>query len=100
MRARSPLAGRQVMSRSPIRLGCGAMLAVLAACGDHSPTAPACDPAIQARGGYVSTAFRCSVTVASRATRCAEVRRVGARGDLVLGGGNVQLNSRNVSYDG
>jgi uncharacterized protein YjdB len=89
------------MVRFTLRLGGAAALVALAACAERSPTAvPADDPAGSARGGYLTTEFRCSVTVASRQTSCVEARAAGVRGDLIMGSGYVQLNSRNVSYDG
>lgn len=87
------------MFRFALRLGSVAALVALAACADRSPTAVR-DAAAPTPGGYLSTEFRCSVTVSSGATKCVEARPAGARGDLLLGGGYVQLNSRNVSYDG
>jgi len=76
-------------------LACVALCA-LAACSDRSPTASA--PAPSPR---VTVMFDCSVTVATRAVRCAEAQpRTLARGDLILGGGYVQLTSQNVHYDG
>jgi hypothetical protein len=89
------------MVRFTLRLGGVAALVALAACADRSPTAvPARDPAVPVHGGYLTAEFRCSVAVATRQTRCVEARPAGVRGDLILGGGYAQLNSRNVSYDG
>jgi len=70
-----------------------AALSSLAACSDRSPTAspPAAEP-------RVTFAYDCSVTVATGEMRCAQPRVQGGwRGDIFLGGGYVQLSSRNVS---
>ena len=70
-----------------------AALSSLAACSDRSPTAspPAAEP-------RVTFAYDCSVIVAAGEMRCAQPRVQGGwRGDIFLGGGYVQLSSRNVS---
>lgn len=89
------------MFRFTLRLGGVAALVALAACAEHSPTAaPADGSAAPARGGYLITEFRCSVTVASREMKCVEARPVDMRGDLLLGSGYVQLSSQGPIYDG
>jgi hypothetical protein len=89
------------MTRISLRAGAVAALAVLAACADRSPTAaPADGPAAPTGGGYLTVEFRCSATVASGQVSCEPLRPTGIRADLILTGGQIQMSSRNVSYDG
>jgi hypothetical protein len=81
--------------RSRAILAC-ATLCTLAACADDTPTT-----SLPAPPPRVTVAFDCSVTVATRAVRCVEAQRqTSARGNLILGGGYVQMSSRNVTSDG
>jgi hypothetical protein len=73
---------------------------LLAACSDESPTG---GPDHAPRGGLLAATYICSVTVATRATRCVPSQGSAAatkRRALIMGGGYVSLASRNTSYDG
>jgi len=85
-------------------LGCVAALgALLAACSDDSPMGGRADGP---RGGYVATAYICSVTVATGETRCVPSQGAASAGPttkrraLIMGSTYAQLGTRNPSYDG
>jgi hypothetical protein len=85
-------------------LGCVAALgALLAACSDGSPTGGLADGR---RSGYVTSAYICSVTVATGELRCGPAEGAAPAGPipkrraLIMGSTYARLNSRNLSYDG